>query len=285
MNPMQLKNVVMPDKTRDFYRLTPQTELMPPRYMLGEVIWEVATKHPHWELRIESGVKQAAEDAFTAHRFEVYQDREKLGSIVLELYRREYAIGISNERIRGSLDRGDTTYTKNAAKALSVIKKMFSLSTTQERIDEAAKKVDREISKTEWGAKRKVQSVLDAIRTTVMDYTLDHARQEFEAHLRTLPNGAKLLNEMSTYDKDLADLATVTETKQAVAAGRTCVVVLHNGNYIVQPKDGTAIAYDDSTLPDNLRGKIGLLKLVADSQMVTGAGFRVDERTFMVITE
>lgn len=243
MNPMQLKNVVMPDKTRNFYKLTPQTELMPPRYMLGQLIWEVATKHPHWELRIEAGVKHAAEDAFTTHRFEVYQDREKLGSIVLERYGREYAIGISNERIRGSLDRGDTTYTKNVAKALSAIKKMFSLSTTQERIDEASNRVDIEIIKVEWGAKRKVQGVLDAIRTTVMDYTLDHARQEYEAYVRTLPNGAKLINEMSTYDKDLADLATVTETKQAVAAGRACVVVLHNGNYIVQPKDGTAIAY------------------------------------------
>ena len=285
MNPMQLKNVVVPDKIRSFYQLTPQTELMPPRYMLEEVIWGVATKYPHWELRVESGIKHAAEDAFTAHKFAVYQDREKLGEICLERYRRQYAVGISNARIRGTLDRGDTNYTTNSAKALSTIKKMFSLATTHERVDNAVKKVDGDMRKVEWSAKRKVQGILDSIRTTVMDYTLDHARQEYEAYVREQPNGARLLSELSTYDKDLADLGTVEEIKQAVAAGRTCVVVLSNGSYIIQRRDGAVVAYDDSTLPNNLRGKLGLLKLVTDSQMVAGVGFRVDECTFLVVTE
>jgi hypothetical protein len=285
MNPMQLKNVVVLEDVKSFYQLGAQTELMPPRYMLEDVIWGVATKYPHWELRVIGGVKHAAEDAFTAHKFAVYQDREKIGEICLERYRREYAIGISNGRIRGTLDRGDTTYTKDTKKALSIVSKMFSLSTTHERVEAAAKKVDGEMRKVEWSAKRKVQGVLDSIRTTVMDYTLDHARQEYEAYVREQPNGARLLSELGTYDKDLADLATVEETKQAVATGRTCLVVLSNGSYIIQHRDSAVQAYDDSTLPENLRGKIGLLKLVTDSQMVAGVGFRVDDFTFLVITE
>lgn len=282
MNPMHLKNVVVGENTSTFYKLDALTELMPPKDMLNTVIWDVATKHPHWSIKVVAGIKHYNENAFTTHKFAVYQDKEKLGEIGIERYRRQNAIAISNERIRGTLDRGDTNYTKDTAKALSIIKKMFTTMNMQEHVDAGVKKADGVMKSLEWAAARKVRHAEDSLLPTIKSFAFHEKRKEFEEYVWKTYNGLSSMLEF--YDKDVADMATITEIKELGNTGRACVVVMQDGRYAVQSKDEEIKVYDDSTLPDNLRGKLGLLKLVADQQMVTGAGCRVSDTVFIVAT-
>jgi hypothetical protein len=43
--------------------------------------------------------------------------------------------------------------------------------------------------------------------------------------------------------------------------------------------------FDDNTLPDWMRGKLGMLKLVAVEQFVSDTGCRVNDETFVLIVE
>jgi len=43
--------------------------------------------------------------------------------------------------------------------------------------------------------------------------------------------------------------------------------------------------YDDNTLPQEMRGKLGMLKLVEAEQFVTDTGCRINDETFILILE
>jgi predicted Zn-dependent protease len=62
------------------------------------------------------------------------------------------------------------------------------------------------------------------------------------------------------------------------------LIVLADGKYIVKVLDNVQL-YDDTTLPHDLRGKLGMLKLVEAEQMVTGIGCRVSDEIFVVLHE
>lgn len=58
---------------------------------------------------------------------------------------------------------------------------------------------------------------------------------------------------------------------------------MNDGIYTVQFKDKLPETYDDATLPMDYRGKVGLLKLVDDGQMVAGNGCRISRNTFVLV--
>jgi hypothetical protein len=43
--------------------------------------------------------------------------------------------------------------------------------------------------------------------------------------------------------------------------------------------------FDDNTLPDWMRGKLGMLKLVQPEQFISNAGCRVNDETFVLMVE
>jgi hypothetical protein len=60
-------------------------------------------------------------------------------------------------------------------------------------------------------------------------------------------------------------------------------VIVEDGKYIVQSKDSNTTYHDAETLPEHLRGKLGLLKLSNEGQMVAGTGCRVTAKVFLIV--
>jgi hypothetical protein len=56
------------------------------------------------------------------------------------------------------------------------------------------------------------------------------------------------------------------------------------GQYIVRVGDNVQL-YDDNTLPVEMRGKLGLLKLVEKEHFIDSAGCRVSEDVFVVVLD
>jgi hypothetical protein len=81
-----------------------------------------------------------------------------------------------------------------------------------------------------------------------------------------------------------ADMVTIEETTKAFQNHRTALIVLSDSKYIVKIRDNVQL-YDDATLPVELRGKLGMLKLVEKEAMVTGIGCRVNDEIFVLILE
>jgi hypothetical protein len=67
-----------------------------------------------------------------------------------------------------------------------------------------------------------------------------------------------------------------------VNAAKSTLIIVDGGKYLAQIGSDVQI-WDDNTLPVELRGKLGLLKLVNNRQFVSDVGCRVEDDVFIVI--
>jgi hypothetical protein len=91
-------------------------------------------------------------------------------------------------------------------------------------------------------------------------------------------NVAKNL-EMLQIAKD--ELSTIEGIKNAMGAKKSALIVVDAGKYLVKINDNVQL-YDDTTLPVEFRGKLGLLKLVNEKQFVTDVGCRVNKEIYVL---
>jgi hypothetical protein len=93
-----------------------------------------------------------------------------------------------------------------------------------------------------------------------------------------------MLDNLTKLEELSVDMVTIKETTDAFQNQKTALVVLADGKYIVKIRDNVQL-YDDMTFPHELRGKLGMLKLVEKEQMVTGIGCRVNDEIFVLLME
>jgi hypothetical protein len=81
-----------------------------------------------------------------------------------------------------------------------------------------------------------------------------------------------------------AEMLTVTDIESKFKSDKgTSLVLLSNGKYVVKTGDEVQL-YDDNTLPVEMRGKLGMLKLVEPEQMIEGVGCRATTEIFVLLT-
>ena len=237
-----------------------------------KLVWALATTFPLWTFKIV-GYRQA----------DIFKDDEKLGSVGEEWYGSTPALFVYNQRISDERQRGGKYHTQDVAKAVLKVKKSFSPKTTNEIVrearDTAEAVVDREhrIKQRERG---RLGSTLDGAR---MDFVRTMETQ-FVMWLKDTHNGA-MLETMRKYEEVSLEMQTIQGVVDAMTNGhKHALVVLSDGKYIVKILDNVQL-YDDTSLPNELRGKLGMLKLVEAEQMVTGIGCRVNAEVFVLILD
>jgi hypothetical protein len=81
-----------------------------------------------------------------------------------------------------------------------------------------------------------------------------------------------------------AEMLTVTDIESKFKSDKgTSLVLLSSGKYLVKTGDDIQL-YDDNTLPLDMRGKLGMLKLVEPEQMIEGVGCRATTEVFVLLT-
>jgi hypothetical protein len=65
---------------------------------------------------------------------------------------------------------------------------------------------------------------------------------------------------------------------------QTALVVRDMGKYLVKVGDKVDL-YDDNTLPQDIRMKVGMLKLVGDEQYLTDIGCKVTSEIFVLLVD
>ena len=102
------------------------------------------------------------------------------------------------------------------------------------------------------------------------DYCQRHNRNASDA----LSSGVKLQLEIKTIE----DIANKFDTHQ------TCLLIRHENSWIMRIADDVKVC-NDSSLPNDVRMKLGMLKLVDDDQFIENVGCRVNSYTFVVTLE
>lgn len=252
---------------------------------LAEVIWELASKNPLWQFHAMHGIQAWDERTQLAYTsFKVKLNGKELGNINrTHTNRGQQAISVSCKRIADKMDRKDSYVTSDPKKAIAKVRKEFAPKTTKEIVEEALEKAtnaSRRVHIDTYGEFRKLNAMVQ--KEILEFFTGGPGAEIYKSYLRPdQPEDEKILNAMATMGELTTDLMTIERVKDKIGGTDTALVVLDEGKYLVKILSDLQL-YDDTTLPQELRGKLGLLKLVQPNQFVSSAGFRVSEEVFVI---
>lgn len=282
---MTLSNVTISDKLLNGRRKSDFDFVV--EKPLNEIMWKVITENPTWEFRVEqyyATLKSETADTrplITVAKFSVRKDGEEIGKIDRD-YRYDqggYVFSISSNAIRNERERVGAYRTKDAKKALAAIKKTFSNKSLSERLDEAMAEATRAISRQSSRKRSDHLSTMNSIVPTMKSFVFDAMANEFKQY--AVRNGQA--HNLAKLKEAEAEMLTVTDIESKFKGSGTSLVLIANGKYLVKTGDEVQ-TYDDNTLPIEMRGKLGMLKLVEPEQMIEGVGCRATTEVFVLLS-
>lgn len=233
--------------------------------------WEVATKNPLWTVEVE-GIRN----------YRVLCDGEMIGQIGSEWYGSSTKLFVRNDRIGEGNTRKNAYHTDKVDKAMLKVKKTFGRMTLSERMEKAFSEAEKVIDNQGWHINHRMRDHKRPLESSLMKWAKLNAELFHEWLKET--HQTEMLDHITKLDEAQADMVTIKEVSDALQNDRTALIVLSDGKYIVKIRDNVQL-YDDVTLPDDLRGNLGMLKLVDKEVMVTGIGCRVSEEIFVLILD
>ena len=257
------------------YTLTGIAEFIAP------LIEKLAMLHPEWQFK-GGGVSRFNKDSPTAvvQGFEVYDKREKIGELSMEYSygRHEFLYLIGNKRISGKMQRGSCAKTADVNKAIKLVKKNFSKANYQEvftgEFNQAARGLAHRLSYAQQEATSLWMEDTPIFKKFVLsnwgDFLSSCNTEQFD-RLSPLPDKIDKAYEIKVINN-------ARDNKQ------TYNIVQQDGTYLVQHKDKLSVKSAEE-LPDFVRRKLGMLKLVQDHETIDGVGYRHNNHTFIVLGE
>lgn len=249
----------------------------------------LAIKHPEWSF-INDGlyaytVDEDENDVVSMEDFYIFHDREYLGRVGNDRFRGKPAYSIFNHRISDKRLRGNGTRAQDVKKALRIVEREFGRKSYEEKLTEIATKGRMEVEHSAGGHIAKTQTTLRYLT----EILAPHIRENFDV-FRDIA--------VAQYGADAAKLDNYADQKAAAAIaksisskardGNALFVLVTNNVYAAITSGSPNVAYHtwtSDTLPDVVRRKIGLLKLVENHNFLADVGFRLSDDTFLITNE
>jgi hypothetical protein len=241
-------------------------------------LWPIVRKHTTWKFvaaNFYSSMRSA--NVYVASQFNIYCSGEYLGTVELEYHGRGYKIAVRNDRIADERERGSSYRTEDVEKATTKIRRKFYPKGSAERVDEA---VERAASKVREHASSIGNETYQKRRTF-----LSNAEAFVLAHSAEYTTMFNLHKEAEALAKAQEEKDVVDVVHKAFLNGAGAIVLVDGLLYIVKVGKADAVTRSDSELSEDMRAKLGMLKLVEDGEIVSGVGLKVDEKTFFLVGE
>lgn len=253
--------------------------------MLEPVISKLAVLYPLWTF-VGYGHFSANSEGVLLNQFTVECDGEKLGMIERRYEARDYQICITNDRIKASMERSGYYKTMNADKAVAKVKKMFSPKTTKEMASSAREAANKAAQSADWNKTRERDDAKDILLRAGKKFVMGDGFPIFMEYVKThypQQEYELLKTKIETVEKAEHDLVTIEAVRKILRDKTNGAVISKRGPaYVVEHGDNTEIC-DDNTLPEWVRNRIGLLKLIEPDQFVSSIGMRATANTFVII--
>lgn len=245
--------------------------------MLRDVVFAVAKAKPRWTLYIIND---------TGRSITVCQDKEWLGHFHYTSYGR---VGVPNivmnsHALDAKLTRGADTKTGDTKKATSLILKNFAPIPVLKQVQVRANRLKELTDRHKWDADRKTASPLHSVAETVRRALRENNEELVTTLLRLgIPQHTlEPLPDLLTAKHEADRLSNQIHNKLG-----THIFVEPDGVYLTvrydKPEGQQAMRHNSMTLPEHLRGPLGMLKLVDNNTVIDGIGARLDENTFFLM--
>jgi hypothetical protein len=235
---------------------------------MEDVIKEIARKHPDWILS-STGIEEA-------RKFTVYHKNDTSNPLgyINEDYKyvrgeRRKLFTLDNWRITEMRQRGSRIETSKPKEALKAIEKYFFPLTDKEYSDQAFRHAHQLVYRESTETRGALESSIRKLHQPMMTFVHAHWDTFLSAvDDKTRGEALNLLKHQQ--------LSNEAKALYSEVDSRKCLtVLLTNGKYTVQQGE-VLQEYVSETLPEHIKTKVGLLKLVENRQVVAEVGVRVD---------
>mgnify|MGYP001174066312 CR=1 FL=1 len=284
MRTIELNNIEINPKTAKDNKLTKENTDV--NSLIEPVINRLATLNPLWVFR-GINVEHRGGDRFALSGFEVILDGEVLGIIRKQWHGSKNVIEISNDRISKNMLRRNGYRTQDADKAILKAKKMFAKQNSSERIEKALGTAKQVIGNQVYERNSIIRDAKSYVRQRAEKYVMEEGYQlflEFVKTTYTQSDLSKFYVNMEKGKEAAVEMLTIEKVRDQLGTDSSALVIKDGGNYVVKTGNDVQI-YDDNTLPENLRGKLGMLKLVEKEHFISNVGCRVSDEIFVLIVE
>lgn len=248
---------------------------------LGGLMLELIKRYPQWNFvaisgnyheRLVDGTKVRL-----ATKFGVYEKREMIGFVG---YDRSYARGdqyvVGNDRISASKDRQSCTKTTKLDVALRLVKKNFSPKTTDEYFEKSIEVVTENINRLVIRANQDTRGYYNALQTKMAQYV----RNNWSSFVDTLNQEGK--DTCAKYMEAHEKLDINQNIQTLFQKGDASTILIRDNDYIIKNKGGVTMCPSEQ-LPQELKLKLGMLKLSAVGTVVEGMGYRATDESFVIV--
>jgi hypothetical protein len=250
---------------------------------LEPVFDKLMRDRPTWRFKSNELVHAGGDVAVTRHavNFSIFDGEEKLGQLWRETHWRDNEVRFcfNNFRLHKERQRNSVSYTTKPDVAVKRIVKAFHMKTPSERAVDAQNAVRQVVSTLVQETNMPVRRAKTVMEGEFFLYAAHHWEE------------AKLILPITAKDYDLPSLVAANghamQMQEAVSQGNGVNVQLEpNGTYATSRPINTGYethAYTDATLPDHIRGALGLLKLVEDETAIDNVGARINANLYYVM--
>jgi hypothetical protein len=254
------------------------------------LIEKLALKRPEWRFVASYGNYHSRDDAdlivdFEVKDFQVFDKREVLGVIELGSYSyktKMHNFMIGNHRTSAALERANSYKTSNMDKAVKLVLKHFGVRDDRELYDQAYMNGVEKLS----GQLREKTGVVRRLWAGSDDKVFDYVLERWDEFLMSIADVRvrESLRKLPEIQEEALLLNTLYKT--GTSPGGDAYTICQQGDYYLMTNNGGVLKKKSADeLPNNVRHKLGVLKLVKDGQAVSDIGFRANETTFMVFKD
>ena len=246
----------------------------------------VIAKYPQWQLVASQANQHHTDTSVTPNvsgrlitRFNITEKREEIGYIGWDYsYSRGDQYVIGNDRISQEMERQSHTKTTKIDVAMRHIKNHFSPKTTDEQFAKSIEATKQSLHQKVATYGYQARGTYDNFRGEIGRY-IDSNWELFTATLtpEQVLSAAKYKEEKAKHD--------AVTTIQDIANKRLSYDILLRGNEYVIRHNGVVNICTNEAIPQELKMKLGMLKLVAVGEAIDGMGYRGTEDCFIVVLD
>ena len=249
---------------------------------MGDLILPLAKQFPKWEFRgynlraINGGL---VDEKFYPHRWTVHCGDEELGDIGRDYYGHKICYTISNHRIQDKRERGYADKTTKLDKAKKLVLKNFRPKDLRELMNSAKRTVRSSVGTHVYMAESEWQKHYQRL----CRFLSDHIMANLDEYIQTASEyGFEGNNKLKDAYEDYHIKRSIGQCEQQK---KGAVVLIHGNTYAVESDDGQFYTYENATLPDLLKRRVGMLKLIENGQTLINVGYRESEHHYYVSLE
>ena len=243
---------------------------------MAPLAYEAAKKFPRWKFVGLPSISY--DDQMEVAKFNVYENREKIGTIGTTQTRQGLKYVIANDRIAKGRKRGSSAETKDVSKALKLMAKSFGGKTNTEKLNAAYAELERGII----NGNAAKQAAFNQSRATLVRRLDPYIFANFETVSAAAIAAGADANGVMELPELKNDLDTTSHIYHALANTKGVFIHITGNDYLTRDGLDNLVLSSDQ-LPSDLKGKLGMLKLVEDNHFMKDVGYRLNANTFFIV--